>query len=450
MIAGGSAPRSAGIELQPKSKGTVVYREGESQSDRLVYAVAKWRDSSGKQHYRRLGKAWVERSRAGQWAKRQGRAPDGYLDRRASERELDALVAQVEAEIGLAQTDKQATLADLAPQYLDFARHTQRIKPSTLREYGRLLVLPGPRTRLGGEHVARIMREFGSRPMAKITSADVERFLRQLDRDAVAARNVNMHRQVLANVFEYATRPDALALPANPVRSVEKRREDYSKPPATFTAEEVLAIARAAREGRHRPASAVGVETGAEQRLMNEQDAALYVVAGFAGLRQGELRALRWKNVRFADRTLIVVAAMSAGVDTTTKSGKWRAVPMARDAFIALDGLSQRESFTGEDDYVFCGATGEPLDESALRKRYRRAREAAGAPKLPFHHLRHTFATLAIRGLDPATVQSLMGHSNITTTERYLHARPLNELAERMDVIFGASTPVEPSEATAR
>ncbi|MGO9971912.1 MAG: tyrosine-type recombinase/integrase [Solirubrobacteraceae bacterium] len=74
------------------------------------------------------------------------------------------------------------------------------------------------------------------------------------------------------------------------------------------------------------------------------------------------------------------------------------------------------------------------------------ARDAAGLPPLPFHHLRHTFATLAIRGLDPATVQTLLGHSKITTTERYLHARPLVELAERMDAIF-AVAPVEPTPA---
>jgi len=111
-------------------------------------------------------------------------------------------------------------------------------------------------------------------------------------------------------------------------------------------------------------------------------------------------------------------------------------VPLVRDAFVALDELSGREWFTGPDDFVFCGRFGDPIDDSALRRRYSAARDGAGLPPLPFHHLRHTFATLAIRGLDPATVQLLLGHSKITTTERYPHARPLTELAERMDAIF--------------
>jgi integrase len=113
---------------------------------------------------------------------------------------------------------------------------------------------------------------------------------------------------------------------------------------------------------------------------------------------------------------VVVVAAMSTGYESTTKSGKWRAVPLAREAFVALDELSRREWFTGPDDYVFCGPAGDPIDESALRRRYRAVRDAAGLPQLPFHHLRHTFATLAIRGLDPATVQTLLGRSTITTT----------------------------------
>ena len=431
------------MSARPKPAGTILFRTGKGTSADVVYAVAKWRDSTGRQNYRRLGRAWIEPDGAGGWRRRRGRLPEGYLDRRAAERAMDALIDEVERELTAARPNREATFAEAAAEWREWAEYTKRLKPASLRGYDALLASPGPRPRGGGTRAARIMRAFGERPIASITTADIERFLRGLDREGLTGRNVNAHRQALANVFEYATRADTFALPANPVRGVDKRREDYSKPPETFTAEQVLALARAAREGRHvnggrRWASA---EQDVEQQRMNEQDAAIYTVAGFSGLRQGELRALRWRHVRFADRTLVVVASVSAGIDSSTKSGKWRAVPLAREAFVALDELSRREWFTGPGDFVFCGPAGGPIDDSALRRRYRAARDAAGLPPLPFHHLRHTFATLAIRGLDPATVQTLLGHSKITTTERYLHARPLTELAERMDSIFAVAPP---------
>jgi integrase len=430
----------------PKPTGTILFREGKGAATEVVYAVAKWRDSTGRQKYRRLGRAWMEPDGAGGWHRRRGRGPEDYLDRRAAERAMDALIDETEQALVAVQPNREATFAAAVAEWREWAEHTKRLKPATLRNYDAMLSLPGLRPRHGGQRVARIMRAFGDRRIAEITTVDIEQFLRGLDREGLAARNVNSHRQALANVFEYACRAETFALRANPVRGADKRREDYSKPPDTFTAEQVLALARAAREGRHvnggrRWASA---ERDVEQEPANAQDAALYTVAGFTGLRQGELRALRWRHVRFADRTVVVVAGMSAGLDSTTKSGKWRAVPLAREAFVALDELSRREWFTGPDDFVFCGPAGDPLDDSALRRRYNAARDAAGLPLLPFHHLRHTFATLAIRGLDPATVQTLMGHSKITTTERYLHARPLTELAERMDAIFGV-VPAEPA-----
>jgi integrase len=431
-----------------KPVGTILYRIGEGIDTELVYAIAKWRDSSGRQRYRRLGRVWMESDGSGGWRRRRGAAPAGCLDRRGAERVMDSLIDEIEDQLATAQPDSDVTFAEAARAWREWAEHTKRLKPATLRGYDALLSPPGERPHMGGQRLARIMRAFGDRMIAKITTAEIERFLRGLDREGLDPRNVNAHRQALANVFEYACRADSFGLAVNPVRAVDKRREDYTKPPDTFTAEQVLALARAAREGKHvnggrRWASG---EEDPEQDRTNRQDAALYIVAGFTGLRQGELRALRWKHVRFADRTLLVVAGMSAGMESSTKSGKWRAVPLAREAFVALDELSRREWFTGPDDYVFCGPAGDPIDDSALRRRYNRARDAAGLPPLPFHHLRHTFATLAIRGLDPATVQSLLGHSKITTTERYLHARPLNELAERMDAIFGTTPPAEPAE----
>jgi integrase len=377
----------------------------------------------------------------GGWRRRKGTPPEGYVDRREAERLMDALIDQTEAELVMVQPDRQATFADAAVLWRSYAQYTKRLKPATLRSYDSLLAEPGERPRQGGPRSARIMKAFGKRRLTELTTADIERFLRGLDREGLSGRNVNVHRQILTNVLEYAMRADTFALPTNPARGTEKRREEYTKPPETFTAEQVLALARAARAGLHVQGGRrwASQEEDFQQDLANRQDAAIYAVAGFTGLRQGELRALRWKHVRFADRTLVVVASMSAGEESSTKSGKWRAVPLSREAFVALDELSRREWFTDPDEFVFCGPAGDPLDDSALRRRYTRCRDAAGLPPLPFHHLRHTFATLAIRGLDPATVQTLLGHSKITTTERYLHARPLNELAERMDAIFGVS-----------
>ena len=151
---------------------------------------------------------------------------------------MDALIDETEAALVEVQPNREATFTDAVAEWREWAEHTKRLKPATLRNYDAMLSQPGARPRHGGPRFARIMRAFGDRRIAEITAADVERFLRRLDREGLAARNVNSHRQALANVFEYACRADTFALPSNPVRGVEKRREDYTKPPDTFTAED--------------------------------------------------------------------------------------------------------------------------------------------------------------------------------------------------------------------
>src|SRR5208283_1010542 len=139
----------------------------------------------------------------------------------------------------------------------------------------------------------------------------------------------------------------------------------------------------------------------------------------------GELLALRWRDVDFAGSRLTVGRALSAGVETSTKSRRVRQVPLPDQAAAALDRLSRRENFTGPGELVFCGPLGRTLDASALRRRYRKAQAAAGLAPLRWHDLRHTYGSLlAAAGVDLVKIKSAMGHSNIATTERYLHARP--------------------------
>lgn len=77
-----------------------------------------------------------------------------------------------------------------------------------------------------------------------------------------------------------------------------------------------------------------------------------------------------------------------------------------------------------------------------MRRRYERARDAAQLPALRFHDLRHTYGSLLVAGgIDLVSVKSAMGHANMSTTERYLHARPATELAERFTLALGGVNP---------
>lgn len=105
-------------------------------------------------------------------------------------------------------------------------------------------------------------------------------------------------------------------------------------------------------------------------------------------------------------------------------------MPLADQTLAALDRLSRRPNFTSADDYVFANVVGERLDDSALRRRYVAARDAAGAPPLRFHDLRHTAGTLLTRVLDPVTVRDVLGHADLKTTQRYLHSVKASRLSE--------------------
>ena len=96
----------------------------------------------------------------------------------------------------------------------------------------------------------------------------------------------------------------------------------------------------------------------------------------------------------------------------------------------AFARLSRREHFTTPADLVFCNVLGRTLDASAVRKRFKRGRDAAGLRPLRFHDLRHTYdSLLAAAGIDLVSIQAVMGHSALSTTSRYLHARPASEQA---------------------
>lgn len=122
------------------------------------------------------------------------------------------------------------------------------------------------------------------------------------------------------------------------------------------------------------------------------------------GLRRSEARLLRWENVK--DDAIVLVSEE----DARTKGKKWREIPLTGNARSALEVLEN------DGAYVLPIVTG-----NAITMTFRRdaARAKVGGS---VHSLRHTFGThQALRGTPVRTLQQLMGHASITTTEKYMH-----------------------------
>jgi integrase len=170
-----------------------------------------------------------------------------------------------------------------------------------------------------------------------------------------------------------------------------------------------------------------------------DQDAALFRVAAFTGLRLGELRALRWQDVDFEKRLVHVRRNFTHGAEGEPKSGRVRSIPLIDQAAAALDGLSRRELFTGAGDLVFVDELGGHLNDWQLRNRFHEALENAGLPRLRLHDLRHTFGTLAVQAFPLTDVKAYMGHADISTTMIYVHHVPRVDAADRLSRLVAAA-----------
>jgi integrase len=166
---------------------------------------------------------------------------------------------------------------------------------------------------------------------------------------------------------------------------------------------------------------------------------ALYVVAITTGLREGELLGLRWEDVDLDAGKLAVRKQLTRTSDglsfTAPKRGKTRSVRLTGHAVNTLKNHRKRQlkerlsagSLWRENGLVFASTVGTPVDVSNLTYRsFRPLLERAGLPRIRFHDLRHTCATILLgKGTHPKIVQEMLGHATITQTmDTYSHVLP--------------------------
>lgn len=149
------------------------------------------------------------------------------------------------------------------------------------------------------------------------------------------------------------------------------------------------------------------------------------------GLRQGELRALRWSDVDLERGRLVVRRAVWRDIVSTPKNGRVREVALSQQAADAL----RQHARVGE--LVFCAVDGSMLSKGAMKWPLWNACRKAGLRDIGWHTARHTFAShLVMRGAPIKAVQELLGHSTIEMTMRYAHLSPdaRREAVQLLDV----------------
>ena len=338
------------------------------------------------------------------------------------------------------------TFREVANAYLTWMEEVKGAKPSTLRNHHSLLAEPGQPYRRGQRMTeGRIMGVLGDRPAHAVTTREVEQLLAAIARTGVSPSTVNRARSVISAVYSYGMRPSVFALEANPPKHADRRSEPDPLHLAFYSPEQVEALAQAMAAGAHRERARMRLSPDeiTARAADDSQDAEIVRIAAFAGLRRGELVTLRWRDVDLPARKLTVRRSLSGERElSSTKTRRSRDVPIPDQAEAAFSRLLHREDFTSPDDYVFVNRYGRRLDPSALRRRYERARNAAGLEPLRFHDLRHTYGSLLVAGgIDLVSVKAAMGHSRLSTTERYLHALPAADQAERFTRAFAGREP---------
>jgi integrase len=265
-----------------------------------------------------------------------------------------------------------------------------------------------------------LVPHFRSRPLHRITREQVEAFIALKRKDGLAPKSVLNYLGILHSIFAFAERRGLVA--GNVCKLVDKPQAAGGEDRIRYLTPAELDELLGAAERADGPIAAT--------------DRVVYLTAALTGLRQGELLALRWRDVDWDARRIRVRESLVRGEFTTPKSRRGlRSVPLATRVADELAEHRGGSGFAGPDDLVFCHPRlGGPLERSRLFKRFKGVAVAAGFPALRFHDLRHTFGTrMAAAGVPLRTLQEWMGHRDFKTTLVYADYQPRDDEVALVD-----------------
>ncbi|MEM7588560.1 MAG: site-specific tyrosine recombinase XerD [Myxococcota bacterium] len=234
--------------------------------------------------------------------------------------------------------------------------------------------------------------------ICQVSQQHINNHLVQLHQQGLSTRSCNRHLSALKQFFSWLVRQEQL--PTNPVQFVDRPR-CVSGLPHFLTLQQVEQLLAAPNQ-----AQAKGL-----------RDYAMMTVLYAAGLRVSELVSLHTAQLDLT-RGFVTVRG---------KGNKQRCVPLGQQAMSAVQTFIQEaraQLLDGRNSpYLFVGRQGKPLSRQAFWKLLRDYAQQAGLEKpISPHQLRHSFATHLLEGgADLRSVQAMLGHAHLSTTEIYTH-----------------------------
>ncbi|MBC5824299.1 MAG: site-specific integrase [Candidatus Eremiobacteraeota bacterium] len=316
---------------------------------------------------------------------------------------------KTEARAGVLNSNRQTVAAFLTRWLEDCARPAVRI--GTYRLYEGLLRL-------------HIIPRIGSLRLDRLTPLHLQAMQSDLERQGKSARLREQIHNLLHGAFDRAVRWRMIF--SNPVDALEKARVPRRSMRA-LSADEAQRLLDAAKGSKFY---------------------ALYKLALTTGMRQGEILALRWSDVDLEARSLSVRHTLLSDRGTPIlaepkTAHSRRKIELGADTVAALreHRLALFSRGLRASEWVFPDSKGGPMrKDNLVRDSFWPLLKAAGLPRIRFHDLRHTAASILLaHGTHPKIVQELLGHSKMALTmDTYSHAIPTlqREAADKLDSLF--------------
>jgi integrase len=269
---------------------------------------------------------------------------------------------------------------------------------------------------------SRIIPVLGHRRIDELTPEVLDAFYRRLtleggrNKQGLSRRSVRLVHTILRKAFADGVKRGTLATnPAARATPPKQTRQEFR----TWSAAELRRFLDVARG--------------------HQLHAALFVAAT-TGMRRSEILGLRWSDVDLdagrasIQQRVVLVDSKPTVLYGTKRESSRRLISLDPSTVEALAGWRIRQieerlaagERWQETGLVFTSPIGGPVSPELLSRTFGRLAEAAGLPRIRFHDIRHTYATLALQaGVPVKVVSERLGHKTTAITENlYLHVTP--------------------------